>query len=312
MKAFRVKKNGKTFDYRVGQELDLGPIADFFSQNYNVEKIWQEKRHVAVWVESPPAGGGKKFFAKLSTTEGISIRSETEKVWNEEFNKYSTSQKFLVPKNLEDGHFNGLYYLVMDRFDGPFVCDLEGKNNLIKQNIDNIISLSEHIQNLPLDIPINDAIKNSDHREWFKLKTRSWFDGIPQEVVQKYGVSDLWQVVEEGAKDLSEKPRHGDFAPWHIMVLGDNKLGLIDGEHSHSHGVENYDISYFIQRVHTVLNRPDLAIKIFQNLLKRGYDKEKLRTVLASRAIGGFLDQSFKQNPSYEKENDFKNWVLSI
>lgn len=308
MEAFKVKKNGKTLDYRVGQELDLGPIKDLFSQKYNVERIWQEKRHVAVWVKKD----GKKFFAKVSTTEGISIRSETEKIWNDEFNKHSTSQKFLVPKNLEDGYYNGLYYLVMDRFDGPFVCDVEGKNNIVEQNIDNIISLAEHIQSLPLDIPINDAIQNPNHKEWFKLKTKSWLDAIPQKVAQRYDLSELWKVVINGAENLSKKPRHGDFAPWHLIVLGNNKLGLIDGEHSHSHGVENYDICYFIQRVHTVLGMPELAIKIFQELLNRGYDKEKLRTVLASRAIGGFLDQSFNPNPDYEKENEFRNWVLAF
>ncbi len=308
MQAFKVRKNGKTLDYRVGQELDLGQVKDFFSQKYDVQKLWQERRHVAGWVKK----NEKEFFLKLSTTEGISVRSETEKVWNDEFNRYSTSDNLLVPENLEDGYYNGLYYLVMDRFDGPFLCDMEGKNNLIEENLDGIISFAEHIQSLPLNIPINDAIQNSDHQEWFKLKTRSWLDSVPKDVSQKYGLDDLWKVVVNCAGSLSEKPRYGDFTPWHIMVLGDGKLGLIDAEHAHSHGVENYDICYFLQRVHTVLGMPELAIKIFQKLLDRGYDKEKLRTVLASRAIGGFLDQSFKPNSHYDRENDFKDWVLDL
>lgn len=308
MEAFKVKRNGKILDYRVGQELDLGQVRDFFSQKYDVQKLWQEKRHVAMWV----AKNGKEYFLKLSTTEGISVRSETERVWNDEFNKYSTSGNFLVPENLGDGDYNGLYFLVMDRFDGPFVCDMEGKNNLIEENLDGIISFAENIQSLSLDIPINDDIQNSDHQEWFKLKTKSWLDNVPRDVAQNYGLEDLWKIVVDGAGDLSEKPRHGDFAPWHIMVLPEGKLGLIDGEHSHSHGVENYDICYFIQRVYAVLKMPELAIKIFSQLIKLGYDKEKLRTVLASRAIGGFLDQSFSSTPNYDKENDFKNWALSI
>lgn len=308
MEAFKVRKNGKILDYRAGESLDLSLVKDFFSRNYNVKRLWQEKRHVVGWVEKD----GKEFFAKLSTTEGISIRSETEKVWNDEFNKYSTSQKFLAPKNLEDGHYNGLYYLVMDKFDGPFVGDSEGKNNMIEQNINDIISFSEHIHSLPLNIPINDAIQNPDHQEWFKLKTKSWLDSIPKEVVRMHDLTVLWDVVAEGSKDLSEKSRHGDFTPWHIMLLSEGKLGLIDGEHSHSHGVENYDICYFIQRVHTVLKMPELAEKIFQELLNRGYDKGKLRTVLASRAIGGFLDQSFNSNPNYNQESKFKNCVVNI
>lgn len=305
MEAFRVRRKGKTLDYRVGQKLDLEMVKDFFSKKYVIKKLWQEKRHVVGWVEKE----GKEFFLKLSTTEGIGIRSETEKVWNNEFNKYSTSQDFLVPKNLKDGYYNGLYYLVMDRLDGPFLCDIENKNNLIESNIDKVISLSEHIQSLPLSIPINDAIQNSNHQEWFKLKTKSWLDSIPNEVAQRYGLAKLWKIVSDGAEDLSEKPRHGDFAPWHIIVLPEGRLGLIDGEHSHSHGVENYDICYFIQRVHTVLKMPNLAIKIFNRFIERGYSKEKLQVVLATRAIGGFLDQSFNPNPNYDKESEFKNWV---
>ncbi len=305
MEAFRVKKNGKTLDYRVGQQLDLDQVSKHFKNRFNVQKIWQEKRHVVGWVEKT----GKEYFLKLSTTEGIGVRSETEKVWNEEFNKYSNSPQFKVPKNLEDGHYKGLYYLAMDRFEGPFVCDMEGKNNLIEQNIDRIISLSEHIQSLPLDIPVNDAIRNPNHQEWFRLKTKSWLDAVPKDA-EEYGLGELWELVNEGANRLSEKPRHGDFAPWHLIVLPQGKLGLIDGEHSHSHGVENYDICYFIQRVHTVLGIPDLALKIFNRLIGRGYDKEKLRTVLTSRAIGGFLDQSFGSNPNYDREVEFKSWVL--
>lgn len=308
MEAFRVRKNGRSLDYRVGENLDLDRVRDFFNQNYDVRRLWQEKRHVGMWV----AENGKEYFLKLSTTEGIGIRSQTEKVWNDEFNKHSTSDNFLVPNNLEDGHYNGLYYLVMDRFNGSFVCDIEGKDDLIDENINDIISFSEHIQSLPLDIPINDAIQNPDYKEWFRLKTKSWLDSIPKEVVQRYSLAELWEVVDNGAKDLLEKPRHGDFTPWHMMILEDGKLGLIDGEHAHSHGVENYDICYFTQRVHSVLGMPDLAMKIFQELLNRGYDKGKLQTVLASRAIGGFLDQSFNPNSSYSKENELKDWVLDL
>ena len=308
MEAFRVKKNGKTLDYRVGQKLDLGQVSDHFKNKFNVQKVWQEKRHVVGWVKKD----GKEYFLKLSTTEGIGIRSETEKVWNEEFNKHSNDSRFWVPRNLEDGYFGNLYFLVMDRFEGPFLCDLKGKSNLIESTIDRIIDLTEHIQTLPMNIPINDAIQNPDHQEWFRLKTKSWLEALPNDIAQKYRLEQLWKIVADGAESLSKKPRHGDFTPWHIIVLPNGRLGLIDGEHAHSHGVENYDICYFIQRVYTVLGMPDLAAKIFQKLLERGYDKEKLRTVLASRAIGGFLDQSFNYGPNYDKENEFKNWVLGI
>lgn len=97
----------------------------------------------------------------------------------------------------------------------------------------------------------------------------------------------------------------GFYTMAHNPLLGDSKLGLIDGEHAHSLGVEYYDICYFIQRVYSVLEDEELASKIFHKLLSRGYDKSKLRTVLSSRAIGGFLDESFKPSPDYQIASDF-------
>ncbi len=97
------------------------------------------------------------------------------------------------------------------------------------------------------------------------------------------------------------------------MIITDEKaIALIDGEHAHSHGVEYYDIAYFIQRVHSVLEKPELAIQIFDQLVERGYDKNKLQTVLASRAIGGFSDESFKPDADYKEEKEFKKWVLTL
>lgn len=308
MEAFKVRKKRKVLDYRVGKNLDLRQVHEFFSKNYLVKKLWQEKRHVVGILEKDR----KEYFLKLATTEGIGIRTTTEKTWNEQFNKYSTNPQFIVPKNFEDGYFEGLYYLTMDKFDGQFLCDVERESNLFDSNIGKIIDFSEHIQKLSLNIPINDAIQNSNHQEWFRLKTKSWLDALLKDVYKQFEIFILWKVVKEGAEDLLEKPRHGDFTPWHIFVLKNGALGLIDGEHAHSHGVENYDICYFIQRVFTVLDMPELAFKIFKQMLERDYDKAKLQTVLASRAIGGFLDQSFHQNPSYKKEKAFRNWVLSL
>jgi hypothetical protein len=306
--SFQVRKNGKVFDYRVGKNLDLEKIRDFFSRKYTVERIWQEKRHAVGFLKKDE----KEFFVKIATTEGISIRTKTDKIWNDEFNKYSVSSKFNVPRNIEDGYFNGLYYIVMERFDGDFLCDIDDQNNLIEENIENIIDFTEHIQTLSMNIPVNDAIQDTDHREWFKQKTKSWLDNIPEKVINEYDLEGLWQIVEKGTEDLLQAPRHGDFAPWHIFVLGKEKLGLIDGEHAHSHGVENYDICYFIQRVHTVLSSPELAEKMFKVLLERGHDQKKIKTVLVSRAIGGFLDQFFNKSQDYKKESNFSRWVLKL
>ena len=299
--AFKVIKNGKTLDYRIGQDLNLTDVEQFFKKSYEVKKLWSEKRHVVGILEKE----NKKYFLKLATTEGISIRFETEKIWDEEFNKHNTKQNFKVPKIFESGYYNKLLYFVTDFFEGEKLAELTGKTNKISDNLELVLDFAEHIQTLPLTIPVNDAIMSDDHQEWFRLKTKSWLDSIPKDVYDKFELDKLWRIVVEGSNLLQKRPRHGDFTPWHIILPGDSKLGLIDGEHAHSLGVEYYDICYFIQRVYSVLEDEELASKIFHKLLSRGYDKSKLKTVLLSRAIGGFLDESFKPSPNYQIASDF-------
>jgi len=60
------------------------------------------------------------------------------------------------------------------------------------------------------------------------------------------------------------------------------------------------------------LRNASLADQILQKLVKRQYGVEKLRAILAARAIGGFLDESLVENPDYLQANKFRNWVLSL
>lgn len=308
--AFKVKRGGKKFDYRVGQHSPLNDIKKYFEETYKVKKLWQGKRHVLGIVPIK----GEEAFLKLSTTHGISIRTETERIWNDQVNRYSQDPNFLIPKNISFGYYkNKLFYMITEYFQGPLIADIELKRSNIEKNIDKIIKVSEIIQNLPLEIPVNDAIEAKDFRKWFMLKTKSWLGAIPEKIKITYEeIESLWREVLSGSSSLEKRVRHGDFTPWHMIELDKGKLGLIDGEHAHSYGVEYYDICYFIQRVFCVLNNPNLAKLIFSALLKRNCHKEKLRTVLAARGIGGFLDQSFKERPDYKYEKMFSEWVLYL
>ncbi|MEI7900359.1 MAG: hypothetical protein WCK89_08900, partial [bacterium] len=60
----------------------------------------------------------------------------------------------------------------------------------------------------------------------------------------------------------------------------------------------------------SVLQKPDIAKRIYFELMKKRYDANKLKTVLASRAIGGFLDESLKGNPDYKFAEKFRIWVM--
>ena len=277
MKAFQI--NGH--DYRLGKELDLKKVAAFFSKKFTVNKLWNGSRHVLGILDD-------KYFLKLSTTKGISLLTEFEYKWNEEFNQQvnRSVSEFWVPKNMESGYLGDLFYLITDRHEGKEADD-----------IDKIIEFTKLIQTLKLSFTQDVS---------FFDKTKLWYDDIPEDIAEKYQIYKLLNIVEKD--DLEIKPRHGDFAPWHIMEINDGKFLLIDGEHARADGVEMYDIAYFIQRVYSVSKNPQLAIKISEKL----GDLDKLKIVLAARAIGGFLDESLTPDPDYKYAESFQKFILSL
>lgn len=301
MKSFKIRSGKKILDYRLGENLDLGKIRDYFQKSYKVQKLWQGARHVLGILTK----GNQTYFLKLSTSEGISVVTKNEYNWNNCFNKYFPNDfRFRVPKNYDSGLYKKKYfYLITDYFDGKLICDINEDATHLITDIEEIILFSELIQQMPRG-------EAGDFKQKFTDKVNKWFNDIPVDVRKKFRIDTLLKIMEEGVNELISRPRHGDFAPWHIIKLGDNKLGLIDGEHFLPNGVENYDICYFIQRVFSVLKNPAIAKEIYSQLLKGGYDKDKLKVVLAARAIGGFLDESLASKPDYQFAKSFKDWVI--
>ena len=44
--AFKIGVDGKILDYRLGKNLNLDDVKNFFSKKYKVKKLWQGARHV--------------------------------------------------------------------------------------------------------------------------------------------------------------------------------------------------------------------------------------------------------------------------
>ncbi len=310
MKAFEINVGGKLLDYRVGKNLDLSEVKNFFSKNYSVLEIRQEKRHVVALLEK----NNKNLFLKLSPTEGISAVTQIEYKWNEEFNNsVSRETGFWVPKNIDSGFYKeNLFYIITDYFEGEMLAQRPQKHytsKIFEEYIKKIIGLSEIIQ----DLPIHELSEKDfeEYRQWFLAKTVSWFEGIPHEIREKFETEELLTIVKKGYLILKKRARHGDFTPWHMFDLNGN-IGLIDGEHAMKNSVEYYDAAYLIQRVYSVLENPEFAKKILGMLIERNYNIEKLRILLAARAVGGFLDESLKEEPNYSAASDFKKWVTDL
>lgn len=313
MKAFQIKVNGKLLDYRLGHEVNLKDFTkDLESRSYKVEKLWQEKRHVVGILNK----NNQKFFVKLSTSKGINKTTENEFTWNNQFNKENPrkNSKFWVPKNIESGEFNKLYFFITDYIEGTMLSDRPNpgsENPDFHKHLDDLIDFTELIQSLKIkNLEPDEQFKNKDHIQRQYIKTKLWLEEIPENVVVKYELKQLFNLSSNN--NFKRVPRHGDFTPWHIFILENGNLLLIDGEHALSNAIEYYDIAYMIQRIYSVLETKEFALEIINKLKDRNYDLEKLKSVLARRAIGGFLDKSLHKNPNYKLDDEFRNFVLDF
>lgn len=312
LNSFKIRSGDRVFDYRLGMELELKAVNAFFQKNYQVKKIWNGNRHVLGILEKDDI----LYFLKLSTSEGISIVTKNEYHWNNYFNKYFPKDfSYRAPENYESGIYREKYfYLITDYFEGELLCnvnDIGRKSEKLVPLIQQIIELSELIQKMPVIKFPTDRNRKADFRQKFIEKANKWFDDIPADVIKKFKINDLLKIVENGSHRLSARPRHGDFTPWHMVKLAEGRIGLIDGEHAMTKSVENYDICYFIQRVFSVLKNPKVVLDIYSTILKKGYQSKRLKTVLAARAIGGFLDESLTSKPDYEFADQFRKWAIS-
>lgn len=302
-KAFQIKQDDKTFDYRSPGRLDIEAITSLLiKKKYQIIRFLDPGRHLCAIIED---SNNRKFFFKIATSKGISIVTENEAAWSDAVANYLP-----VPKIYNRGYFKkDSFYLIMEYLDGPLVT-LE----VVEAKVEEIISLSEKIANLKIDkLPADFYNPGKNCQEIFLNKTISHYDAIPGEIRIKYELNTLRNFVKDNYSLLSCCTRHGDFAPWHLLVSKKhNTLFLIDGEHAMSQGVEYYDIGYFIQRTYSVWKEKELAIEIYRKLLERGYIKNKLKIILSARAIGGFLDESLAPKPNYKIHEEFSKWVLDI
>lgn len=308
LQAFEIEADGKILDYRVGATLDLIDVGKFFEKEYTVESLHNAGRHVL----GELVKDDKRLFLKIATTQGIGVMLENERRWNDEFHRtvIQASSAFRVPKNFAHGLFQEKYpYLITEAMEGRLIVekpDSAVMTPVLEESLESIIRFSEFIQTLPVD----DYTSAADYRERFLMKVHAWFEAVPADVRSKYRLEELLHIVESGAAGLVKKPQHGDFAPWHLMTLSDNTLGLLDGEHFRPDGVGYYDIGYCIQRIYTVLQQPKIAEKLYAKLIDWGYDETFLLVILAARGIGGYLDASLSQSPDYAMSLAYQVWVV--
>src|SRR3990167_761169 len=135
--AFKIGVDGKILDYRLGKNLNLDDVKNFFSKKYKVKKLWQGARHVLGELEK----SNQNLFLKLSTTGGISAVGKIEYNWNEEFNSQikRPSSNYWVPKNYDCGIYrNKLFFLITDKLEGELLAKTPAESKISQTFISSI------------------------------------------------------------------------------------------------------------------------------------------------------------------------------
>lgn len=303
LSAFQLRYQGKTFDY--GSSTTNPALHDVSKwvakKGYQLSKILGHGRHTTALLHH----GVTPFFAKIAHSPGTGLLLSQEYRWLSAFHA-KQARSFRVPTPIVfDESLDGYSILITEFIQAPplhalpdpGVLDPDWK--ISKSTMRSLLSVADEIAVFPHVLPcIDESLALLSPQEAFVQKVSRHFQALPAEIASNPVILRLFQKVHQGASSLSSAGRHGDYTPWHILQEGAS-IFLLDAEHAHSHSVELYDLAYFVQRMHSVIGAEEGAVQFIQEISKQRNRPLQLQTVLAARAIGGFLDESLVSNPSY-------------
>lgn len=267
-------------------------------KGYSVIKIWRPWRHVVAIVKKD----NQPLFFKMATTLKTSQMTENEFNWNKRVLKQLDPQApFIVPQNIEKGYFQKRLFFVINEYFGdqtlaekypPQTKRLDQWTIKIAQASYLISQINGEAEERQKEKPIGDHLSAS---------ASEWFSQL------KSNLQPLLKVISQARFQVKRAFNHGDFVPWHMYALKNNKFGLTDAEHG-GFGAQYYDVAYFYTRVRQSLEEKELARKFLLEFRKLLLKKEQnnfwseLKPVVAQRLIGDFWGAETGTKELREKE----------
>lgn len=129
------------------------------------------------------------------------------------------------------------------------------------------IALQPRITNKPLYETSNSAPYSN-----LLAKVDDWMvRPLEHKLITEREIRQAKALIEKYRPRVTPTLQHGDFVPWHMYVLPDAKIGIIDGEHSSLIKPRYYDLAYLYTRLFTRLEsdkEPSQLLKLFLETTK--------------------------------------------
>jgi len=282
---------------------------------YAVLQLEQRWRHVHGILERD----NSRLFFKLASTAEIGAKTQNEVAWNNAVADpllEISDGMLIVPKIRAQGFHKDNFFYLADYYTGEYPADHDPpRTEALPKHLSLLVRVALHLNRLSLDPlwGVDGPCSNQSLTERFLCDVDRW--------QRDSGRSDL-NVLRDRVEGLRQVylPRlsHGDFVPWHV-ILHEEKLVLIDGEHGWSGRPQYYDAAYFYHRLSTSAARPDLA-KTFLREFHSGLSESEQATfearfvpLIAARSIAGFYDATLfeDQRKVLDMHEKLKSMILS-
>lgn len=306
------ERKRKKFPRPRTKKIVLELVREFLQERgYVVENLHQEWRHVSAVVRK----NNKDLFFKMATTIKTGKMTENEFTWNEVVGRnLPSSSPFSVPGGVEKGFFEDkLFFFISEFFEnGTLANKYPPKTKKLDMWISSIAKSAYIISGIR-GWPKVGGDRQSMGENLLESATE-WASQLQSDTIL------LLEIIEQPKNDIKKVLSHGDFVPWHMYDLGNDKFGLVDSEHG-GFKPKYYDVAYFYLRVRQSLSEVELARKFLLEFMKLLTMKERstfwneLKPVLAQRLVGNYWEVEQKHDVgrglALQKCEEFKSDLVN-
>lgn len=248
----------------------------------------------------------KEYLVKYPQDETHKRMIRNEVRFREFFNRLETKNVICTPiyEVTED-------YIAFDWVEASNLSEPAGPYGEFEKQIDRyarlLVEMDRAAEGFMPSTDDTEAISAHSKRQLSRNElTADLVEAIKAGYLDEDDINIYIKEYKQVADELEKRYQHGDFAPWHVFVRGDEWL-IYDCEHANSTKHRFLDVAHTYARLATICRRSDLARR-FLNEFIANHDSfstpeaKQFTRIMISQAFGELIN-SFNDRNS----NDFKD-----